>query len=253
MRARDLRHPAQLLRPRDLREELEGVHDVLLDGDALFVGEAPARNGQHARLLWRQHAARRALGVLPGLGGEAQDLGGECLRLHARLVGDADEVQLPVQLGQRGREIGVEARGARRVVGVARERPVELGASRPQHEVALEYLHPVADAVEVGGIEFLGLHQHVLAHADLTEIVQQRGVAQLHQLVVAELELAIGTRLAAVRRLRERHREVGHAERVAGRRRIARLDRRHRRLHEALEEVPDRQIEAAVVDGDRGL
>ena len=140
-----------------------------------------------------------------------------------------------------------------RVIAGTGQRVVELGARGAQPEIALEQLHAVADAVEIRRIELLGLHEHVLAHAHLAEVVQQRGVAQLHQLVVAEFELAVRSGLAAIDDLGEPDREVSHAERVARRGGVACFDRGHRRLHESLEQLANRQVQPAVVDGHRGL
>jgi hypothetical protein len=60
-----------------------------------------------------------------------------------------------------------------RVVGL----PLHAGARIP--EALLEQAH-------VGMVQLLFLAQHVLAHADLAEVVQQRGIADLAQLLLAE-------------------------------------------------------------------
>ena len=44
----------------------------------------------------------------------------------------------------------------------------------------------VADQLELVRVELLLLHEHLLAHADLAEVVQQPRVAQLAQLLARE-------------------------------------------------------------------
>jgi len=60
VRARDIRHVAELLGPRDLDEELVRVHHMGLDLLELLGGEAAARDRQDLSLLGRDHRLRLA-------------------------------------------------------------------------------------------------------------------------------------------------------------------------------------------------
>ena len=109
------------------------------------------------------------------------------------------------------------------------------------------------DGVELQRIELLFLDQHLLADADFAEVVQQRGVANLLDLVGSEADIAILPVVDAVDHFGQLDGEVRHAERVAGGGRIALLDRRDRRGDEALEQPLDRFVEQVVLDRHRGL
>jgi hypothetical protein len=63
---------------------------------------------------------------------------------------------------------------------------VQLGLRGPQREVALEQLHAVPNALELRRVELLRLHQHVFPHADLAEVVEERGDSELHHRIRAE-------------------------------------------------------------------
>ena len=130
---------------------------------------------------------------------------------------------------------------------------LDLLAGVAELDPALDQLHALADPFELAGKELLGLHQHLLADADLAEVVQQGGVAELRHLLGAEAPVAVGPRAAAIHDLRQTDGEIGDAEGVARRRRVARLDRDDRGLHEPLEEPADRLDQVAVVDGDGRL
>ena len=107
VRARDLRNAAELARPRDLGQELEGVDDVLLDLAPLVLGEAALVDGQDAGLLRREHRAPPAAVVLPRARGDLEQRAGEVLWLHRRLVDRHHDVEGLVELGDGGGEIGV--------------------------------------------------------------------------------------------------------------------------------------------------
>ena len=102
-------------------------------------------------------------------------------------------------------------------------------------------------------IEFLGLDQHFFPHSHFTEVVQQRGVAELAHLLASEVQVTVRTGIGAVHGLGQRHGQVGHAEGVPRGRRIARLDGRHRSLDEALEQVLNGLVEQAVLQRHRRL
>ena len=83
--------------------------------------------------------------------------------------------------------------------------------------------------------------------------MQHTGVFQLAQLLAGEAHLAQRTLGDAVDRLGQRHRQGGHAARVAGGGRIARLDGGHGSVDEAFEQAPDFVVEDGVLQRDAGL
>jgi len=83
--------------------------------------------------------------------------------------------------------------------------------------------------------------------------VQQPGVAQLPDLLAGEAYALVGAVTGAVHHRGEAHRHVGDTARVPERGGVALLDRVHRRLHEPFEQALDLLVQAAVLDGDRGL
>ena len=85
-----------------------------------------------------------------------------------------------------------------------------------QVDALQEIREPVPDDVEVPRVKFFLLHQHLLAHADFSEVVQQARVAQLAQLLLGELHVAILAGAAAIHCFRERHRERRDATRMTG-------------------------------------
>src|ERR1041384_974216 len=105
---------------------------------------------------------------------------------------------------------------------------------------------------QVGGIELLRLDQHLLAHADLAEIVEQGGVADLLQLLARELHQSVGAVRRAIDDLGETDRHAGDSARVTVRGRVALLDRVDRCQHEPLEQPFDVLVQAAVFAGAGG-
>ena len=98
------------------------------------------------------------------------------------------------------------------------------------------------------GIEARGLAQHALGHADLAEVVKQRRVGELPELELGE---AVGREHGAavpVRRKGESQRVVRDAPRMAAGRGIARFDRGHARLDEAVEHALDLGLEARALE-----
>ena len=109
------------------------------------------------------------------------------------------------------------------------------------------------DELELQGIKLLGFDQHLLPHADLAEIMEQAGIADLLDLLPGERHAAIGAVLRAVDDGGESHRHVGDPSRVAEGGRVPLLDRVHRGPYEPLKQPLDLLVQPAVFDRDRRL
>ena len=120
---------------------------------------------------------------------------------------------------QSGRERGSAA--APRV----RPCPAELELHRSADQVEAR-----VDALPEHRRKLLRLEQHVLAHRHLAKVVKQRGEAQLTQLLGREANVAERAGVRALDGLGEAGGERGDAHRVAGRRRVAQIDRADGRL-----------------------
>ena len=112
---------------------------------------------------------------------------------------------------------------------------------------------PVPDDVQVPRVELFLLHQHLLAHADFAEVMQQAGVAQLAQLCVRELHVAVFSGPAAIDGFRQVDGQLRDAAGMTRRGRIALLDGGDGRGHETLEQLLDVLVQQAVLDCDRRL
>ena len=134
---------------------------------------------------------------------------------------------------------------------------VALGAAleaRPQPRVLERGAREVEagpDELELVREELVRLHEDVLAHADLAEVVQERGVAELLEGggIEADAPEVGGRRL--LDRAGEAAGEERHPAGVAGGGRVPLLDRDHRRLHEPLEEPLDLRVQERVLDRGR--
>src|SRR6185436_12349240 len=73
--------------------------------------------------------------------------------------------------------------------------------------------------------QLVALDEDMLAHAHLAEVVEQRGVSQLAELLRAEADAGIGPHRQPIEMLGDADGEQRHALGVTGRRRIARFDR----------------------------
>ena len=110
-----------------------------------------------------------------------------------------------------------------------------------------------ADRLERVRVELLRFDEHLLAHADLAEVVQERCVLELLHFALRELHAGVRAAIGAIDRLREAAREHAHTKRMAARRRITLLDRLHTRAHEALEDAADLVVQERVLERDAGL
>src|SRR5690348_16260547 len=101
----------------------------------------------------------------------------------------------------------------------------------------------VPDELEIPGIQLLLLDENLLSHADLAEVVQEAGVAQLAKLLACEREPAIRADSATAHRLGQAHGERRDPAGVTGSCRVSLFDGRYRRGHEAFEESLDVLVE----------
>ena len=201
VRARDARHVGEALPPRDLLEEVVGVHDVALDLDALDVGEAAAPDLQRRDLLAlevRAQARRRApcraswpISTSRSRPPSSSTVGSLALRDEGPGARRARRA-----CARAPRPASAKRAGSSSRVSSMRHAQLALGV------IGLERLADVREAhakrLAVLVVELLGLDEHLLAHADLAEVVQHAGVLEL---------------------LERRRREVHVAERPVGQRR----------------------------------
>jgi len=103
---------------------------------------------------------------------------------HARLVGLRDQLELIVDLGEEARELGVPGGRLLEEAGAAAlEQMIDLAARVVELDSPLQHFTTLADQIELAGPQLLGLDENLLAHADLAEVVEQRRVADLAQLL----------------------------------------------------------------------
>src|SRR5207237_921962 len=129
----------------------------------------------------------------------------------------------------------------------------DLAAEDLVLEGAHRELEAAADHVELVREELLRLEEHLFADADLAEVVEERRVLELAEIVAGPGDALVGPGVAALDRAREADREIRDAARVTARRRIALLDRLDARAHEALQHVLYLGVEDRVLERDAGL
>ena len=250
----DLRNTPEFTRPRDLLEEPIGVRDVRFDLAALGVVEVALANHQELQLVILEQWTLAAIEVHERAAIDVVQRLEAAFGQDRRLVGAHDRRKKARQLG-----LTILA-----LLGETCQLPLVILPSMREHEVgavALEFQlgaleqepEPAADDLQIGWIQLLLLHQHLLAHANLAEVVEQAGVAQLAQLLPREGHRAKLPVVRAVHHLRQPHRERRHARRMAGRGGIARFDCRDCCRDEPLEQPLDVLVQLAVLDGHGSL
>ena len=252
--AGDGRHLPQFLGPRDALEELVRVEHVRLDLLELVAGEAAARDREDVGLVRRDEGLGVTRVVHEGPPRDASDARRRLCGQDGGLVGRRHRLQMLVDLREQRRQLGVPLVGAGReaFAAPAQER-VEFLAQELQLEPALQDLGALANQLETRGGQLLGLDEHVLANANLAEVVKERGIAELADLVGREAHVAEGPTGGAVGGLGEGHREIRDAEGVAGGGGVPRFDGADGGADEALEEDAHALVEAAVLEGHRRL
>src|SRR5438309_1556420 len=252
----DVRHALERSRPGDLLQEAEGVRDVRFDLAPFLGGERPLAYGELDYLVLAQERPRLAReGALVGELGDVLEPTEDAGRKDRRPVAGEHELEHAGQLAPARLELAVdlghESLGAPRFV----QEHLHLAAFGAQLFLREQRLESSAQDLQLVRLQLVRLDEHVLADADLAEIVQQRRVAQLLALVAGELRPAPAARrpVRARQRVGEADREPGHAARVTRRGRVARFDRDHAGADESLEELLDLLVEQSIVDGRRGL
>ena len=216
-----------------------------LDLAALLRAQASLRDREIGDLRRHDDGAERSGRVAVGELGEPQDFLAHLGRHQRRLVGRGDHFPGAFEEGDplgelRGDLLLAPALPRRALPHLRRAGKDRLVDARPDQRGDPRRQLPRLD-------------EHLLADADLAEVVQHGGVAQLAELVAADADGGEGPGIRAVDELREPAGEQRDALRVAGRRRVALLDRGDRRLDEPVEEALDALREPPVLDRHRRL
>src|SRR5207244_11934575 len=125
--------------------------------------------------------------------------------------------EVVVQLRQERLQLRVERlRALGEPLASLLEQVLDLAPAVAQLEAPADGLDALLDQLEMLGVELLGLDEYLFPHADLAEIVEQRGVADLLHLVRREVHLSVRPRGHAINGLREADRQVRDAEGMAG-------------------------------------
>ena len=170
------------------------------------------------------------------------------------LVRGDDGLQVPVDLGKVFRLLPVDLRlqlcvPVHPFPGEALEALLHQPVEHRLLDVAEAQLHQV----HLLRVELLRLHEHVLAHADLAEIVQEARVADLLQVLRGEVGVPVHPAAHPVHGLRQGYRVDRHPVGMAGGGGVPGLDCLHRCLDEAFEQGLDLLVEPVVLQGDRRL
>src|ERR1700693_2526535 len=99
MRADDSRNLADLLGPRNLKQEIEAVNDMGFDLGPLVRAEASLRNGKIADFFRREDWPFDSSWVVLGLPGDFKEAIKMCLWKDGRLVGLKDGPEADFHLG----------------------------------------------------------------------------------------------------------------------------------------------------------
>ncbi len=156
-----------------------------------------------------------------------------------------------VELDAAGGELLIE--GLEIAGGAAALEQAHLASEDLDLERANGELEARADDLELVGEELLGFEEDLFADADLAEVVEQRGILQLADVVAGPGHVGVDRAAGERERAGEADGEVGDAAGVAARRRVALLDRLDAGADEALEHVLDLGVENGILERDPGL
>ena len=104
-----------------------------------------------------------------------------------------------------------------------------------------------ADGLKLVVVEFPGLDQHLLAHADFPEVVQHPRIFDLAQVFAREVQSSKRAFVDRIHVLGQGYAQGGHPARMAGCGRIARLDSGDRGVDETLEQAVDFVVQDRVL------
>jgi hypothetical protein len=192
-----------------------------------------------------------AVEIRVGLAGDGLDAG-EVAALEDRgFVGGEDRLPGGLELGAAGLEGAVDGldlitRGALLRSPCAALEDVDLKGAERQVDA-----HP--DHLELARVELLRLDEDLLADANFPEIVEERGVLDLADLLGGPAGVAVGAGGLALDGPGQAHGQVGDPAGVAAGGRVPLLDGRHGRLDEALEKRGDLGVKQRIFQGNRGL
>ena len=134
-----------------------------------------------------------------------------------------------------------------------REELVEHPPQVLSFDGALDRLEALADQIEPAVVQLLRLAQDLLRDCDFPEIVEERRVAELADLIVRKPQVRVSSPVRPVRHLRELGGHRRHPPGVSLGGGVAVLDRLDRGVDESREEVLALQVQTVVLDGDRRL
>ena len=124
-------------------------------------------------------------------------------------------------------------------------------------DARIDIASDVIEAIEQTGIlervEFFGFDEDFFVNADLAEIVEQSGVAQLLHLLARKTQVGVRTLGLAIDGLGERNGHFTDTLGMAGGGGIALLDSFYGSVHETVEKVFDVAVELGVFVGHGGL
>ncbi|MNK80723.1 hypothetical protein D3C87_1004480 [compost metagenome] len=228
--------------------------DVALDFQALVLIEAAPAHRELLHLRGRQQVARMPIDVMVRTLGDFQQLQEASLLQHRGLVGGENRPPGVIDDFQLVPQVALEdAHGLEVLLAPMLQEEVQLPAGELGFQRLLDEVEARLDQLLAVRIELLGLDQNLLAHADLPQIVKQARIAQLPNLLPAEVKLPEVPHVEAIDLLGECHGQAGDPRRVARGGRVSRLDGGDRGVHEALEEALDTLVEDVVLDRDRRL
>ncbi len=114
-------------------------------------------------------------------------------------------------------------------------------------------LEPVLQQAHVGMMKFFLLAKHVLPHSHFAEVVQQRRISNLAQLLFRKHKVPQLRSARPVHRLCQMLGVTRNAERMSGSHRIPLLDRLDRRANESFQQSLDIGIKLKVFQGNGGF
>src|SRR5579863_4228948 len=250
MRTDDPRNLADLPGPWNLKQEIEAVDNVGFDLGALVRAEAPLWYGKIADFFRSEHGPLDSTRVLIGLPGDFEKAVEFSLGKDRRLVGLKDSFESSFHLGPAETVFVFERRDARQGFGpVQFQEEAHLFALHADFHLLVEIVKAVRNEVDLHRIELLGLDQDILAHADFSEIVQQRRVTDLLHLFGRKANRRVRPCVDTVHDFRQPDGHVRNPQGMAGGRWIALLNRLNGSLDEAFEQLFNVLVQAAIFVG----